>query len=45
MIDDGKLPKPEDKGEEDAILLFWDEIVPAVHRLVSSIEVKVNTLS
>lgn len=37
MTDDGESSEPEDEGEVEVILLFGDEVVPAVHGLICCI--------
>lgn len=39
---DGELPQPEDEVEEDVVVLFRNEVVPIVHRLICSVQVQIH---
>lgn len=41
---DGELPQPEDEIEEDVVILFRNEVVPVVHRLIGSVQVQIHAL-
>jgi hypothetical protein len=44
VADDGELPQPEDEVEEDVVVLFRNEVVPVVHRLIGSVQVQIHAL-